>query len=154
MIGGIGLKAKNRGVRCVLPEKGINKLLLALSQMNYECLLLNCFVINKREMILPELLNNLRVTEKFLKGMATAALFELKFLMYPTNTQRKDFDTYKDFLESDCVCCLLYYDCGWLDAYIKDPSVFASVCGLLLNLGVEQFEIITEFNDERESLRL
>lgn len=148
------MKLMRRGMSCGLSNKGINKLLLFLSKKNYTCYLLDCLAIDKREMIIPDYLQDQRATETMLKEMATTSFFEFKFLMYPPNKPCKDFASYETFVESDCICCLLYYDCGWLDVYIKDDVLFEDVYGFLMKLDIEQFEIITDINDKREALSL
>lgn len=143
-----------RGMRCALPSNAINKLLLFFSQMHCEFYIPWCLIINSEDMWLPESLKNYSVTAQYLQEIQNHAIWELVLHMYPAGTSSVSIKNYDDFIHSSCFCCLIYYDCGWLDIYVKESTFFTQLQNQLFKLKVEDFEILTDSNDGRETLSL
>lgn len=148
------MNAKPRGMRCDLPPYGINKLLLFLSQLPGCFYMPWCDKIEKSTQLLPRSLADVYVTAQELRGMEYQAIWELVLHIYPVGAEKACIKTYRDFMDSNCRCCLIYYDCGNLDIYIKEADLFQQIQARLLSLRAEALEFLTDTNDDREALHL
>ena len=88
-----------------------------------------------------------------LRALLVGNVWELDLKIFPPDREPCVMETYEDFLRSGCLCCLLYYDCGDLEVYIRDEPDRAALLALLQNAGVDP-QPITEENDGRERMRL
>ncbi len=74
--------------------------------------------------------------------------------MFPFGVSCEAIETYDEFLKSSCICCLIYYDCGLLDVYVKDSVFLERIREHLIQLGAEDLEFLTDANDGRTALRV
>lgn len=148
------MESAPRGIRCSLPSRAINKLLLYISQLKCEFFIPWYFRITRKETVLPVSAVDYCATSQMIREMACDSIFELVLHMYPPDAAYGQFESYEDFAKSSCVCCLIYYDCGWLDIYVKGDSLRRDIQNHLLLLSAEDMEVLTETNDGREALTL
>lgn len=138
-----------RGISCTLNEGGIQELLLLLAQTSCTFFVPWCSKIDSPKQWLPGHTRDFYLDSEGVCNLTESTIWELVLHMYPTGETAERIETYEDFLKSKCFCCMIYYDCGWLDIYIKDPMLFEQVHNKLLALNAEDFEILTAANDGR-----
>lgn len=143
-----------RGVRCGLSGRAINELLYFLSTIESNFYIPWQLAIESRDMILPKEVRNVIASEQYIRSISKFTIWELELHIYPYGKTHQSFEIYEDFLRSSCICCLIYYDCGWLSIYIKGDELFCQIYDKLLCLQAEDLVILTEGNDSREALHL
>ena len=143
-----------RGLSCELPPKAINRLLQFLSQKPYQFYIPWCDKIETSTQILAKSSGGFYATATDLQEMEHHTIWELELQIYPLECEKDCFETYEDFANSACLCCLIFYDCGQLDVYIKTASLFKHIQDELLTLKAENLTILTSENDAREALHL
>ena len=141
-----------RGISCTLNEGGIQELLLLLAQTSCTFFVPWCSKIDSPKQWLPGDTRDFYLDSQGLCELTQSTIWELVLHMYPAGETAEHIETYEDFLKSKCFCCMIYYDCGWLAIYIKDPMLFEQVHSKLLALKAENFEILTVANDTRTAL--
>ncbi len=82
------------------------------------------------------------------------AIWELVLHIYPVGEEKESIKTYADFIGSNCCCCLIYYDCGYLDIYIKEAGLLQQIRACLAELNAEELQVLTDSNDDRQALLL
>lgn len=143
-----------RGLRCGLPPYAINHILQSLSLEPCRFYIPWCETAETSSQILPKSRRGFFASDTDLQEMAHQAIWELELQLYPSDGEKCCIETYEDFTNSACICCLIYYDCGWLDAYVKDASLFKQIWNELLTLNAEDLTVLTSENDSREVLHL
>ena len=138
-----------RGISCTLESGGIEALLQLLSQVTCTFFSPWCSKIDSPKQWLPGDTRDFYLDSQGLCDLSQSTIWELVLHMYPTGEKAEHIETYEDFLKSKCFCCMIYYDCGWLDIYIKDPMLFEQVYNKFLALNAEDFEILPAANDGR-----
>lgn len=138
-----------RGVTCSLPSMAIGQLLQFLSELEDTFFIPWCDRIQRREEILPKSFRDKVVTASDLRQLAGCSIFELVLHLYPADMPITAIDTYADFLNSHCLCCLIYYDCGILDLYIKEAVFREKILKKLTELNAEELTLLTWENDGR-----
>ena len=141
-----------RGISCTLNEGGIDELLRFLSQISCTFFSPWCSKIDSPKQWLPGDTRDFYLDSQGLCTLAQSTIWELVLHIYPEGETAQKIETYEEFLQSKCFCCMIYYDCGWLDIYIKDPALFEQVHSKLLSLNAEDFEILTATNNGRTAL--
>ena len=138
-----------KGISCLLPDQSVNGLLLHISDLEYDFFSPWCLKIASREMMLPESVKGLAITPSYLRELGHQAIWELVLHVYPMCAPKTEIETYEDFLNSSCLCCMIYYDSGWLDIYIKDDVLFADIQTWLQKLEAKEIVLLTDANDKR-----
>lgn len=148
------MKSQIIGLHCGLPSGGIQRLLLHLSKENASFWVISCDTIRRPDQWLPDHAQGFRVATDQLLELSKLTIWELVLQLYPKGATPAQIETYEDFENSDCLCCLIYYDCGWLDLYVKDPTLLHSIQELLADLPAEDTQMLTAANDGRIALHL
>lgn len=143
-----------RGIECSLYNGSISELLLFLSRMPFSFFVQHCSKIDNNQQRLPRLSNNYYADSQAVEAMAESCIWELVLQMYPIGACASQIETYDDFRNSQCCCCLIFYDCGLLDIYIKDRGLFERIWNKLLLLHAEDMDVISFSNDNRLALHL
>ena len=81
-----------------------------------------------------------------------SAIWEIVIHGYPKGHTPETLEVYEEYLHSSCQMCLIYYDCGYLDIYIKDETRRKLAWDTLINLGAEDMDWLTDENDGRTGL--
>ncbi len=110
--------------------------------------------MDDKDKLLPQFTENIDITKQSLPKFENQELWELILHIYPKGSQRSIINTYGDFLTSNCICCVIYYDCGSLEIYIKSLSLFQQIWDKLTILKAEDMSVITDENDSRTVLHL
>lgn len=76
-------------------------------------------------------------------------IWEMYLHIFPKATDPKHIDNYEEFLESPCRCSVLYYDCGYLEIYVKDVKWREIILNNLRAMETERIDLITDENDDR-----
>lgn len=76
-------------------------------------------------------------------------IWELELQCTPPKTEPFRIKTYQDFSRSLCLCYLLYFDCGYLEIYIKEKCDVEHLKRQLEKIGAQDLCIITDENDAR-----
>lgn len=143
-----------RGIECSLYNGGVEDLLLFLSTKPFDFYIRWCMKIDDKGVNLPKSLSDFQIFPHELKKMAKESIWELVMHIYPVGANRKIIETYDDFMNSSCICCLIFYDCGLLDIYIKELSLRNQLYDLLHSLQAKDIELITDVSDCRTFLSL
>ena len=143
-----------RGIECSLYSGGVEDLLLFLSTKPFDFYIRWCMKIDDENLILPKSSCNFQILPHELKKLARESIWELVLHIYPIGSNREKIETYDDFMNSSCICCLIFYDCGLLDIYTKESSLRDQLYDLLLSLQANDIELITDVSDGRTCLSL
>ena len=143
-----------RGIECSLYNSGVEELLLFLSTKPFDFYVRWCRKIDGNDVIFPKSSCNFQILSHDLKKMAKESIWELVLHIYPVGSNREIIETYDDFKNCSCICCLIFYDCGLLDIYIKESSLRDQLYDLLLSLQAKDIEFITDVSDCRTCLSL
>lgn len=141
-----------RGIECSLFNGGIKDLLLFLSNKPYDFYVRWCMKIDNNRELLPKSSNNYRIFSSDLKKLAKSTIWELVLDIYPMGENSQMIETYDDFINSQCLCCLIFYDCALLDIYVKESTLRDQIYNLLCSLQAKDIEIITDSTDGRTLL--
>ena len=141
-----------RGIECELNSDMIYSFLTFITQEQYNYYVPWCLKSEKNK-LLPQFSEHVFLSSHDIYNyFSTHGLFELVLHIYPQDTQFKTIETYDDFLHSDCLCCLIYYDCGFLDIYIKDHLLFTRIWSFLDANAAENMGVITDENEGRTAI--
>lgn len=143
---------ERRGIRCNLPALAVGQLLLRISKLEYSFYIPWCLSIDRSDQIIPKSFENTIVTALDLAYIAKSSIFELVLHLYVPDSSIRIINNYEDFLQSSCECCLIYYDCGCMDIYIKEDSLFEVIMSELTALKAEELIVLTDLNDGRTVL--
>lgn len=143
-----------RGIECSLYNGRVEELLLFFSNKPFDYYVRRCMKIDDKYVILPKSSYNFCISPHDLKELAKESIWELVLHVYPAGSNGKLIETYDDFVNSACICCLIFYDCGLLDIYIKESSLRDQLYDLLLSLQAKDIELITDVSDGRTCLSL
>ena len=143
-----------RGIECTLYNSAIKEVLLFLANISCDFYIPWCLQIDRKESLIPLGMQIGHISAQGLKRVANCGIWELVLHMFQTGGLYEKIETYSDFRTSACMCCLIYYDCGLLDLYIKDPGLLEKIYNYLLFLGAEEIALITDSSDGRALLHL
>ncbi len=143
-----------RGISCSLYHGAIGNLLQILSKEPFAFFIPWCSRIDHPKMLLPKSSPIYSISASDLAELSTDCIWELVLQMFPFGVSCEAIETYDDFLKSSCICCLIYYDCGLLDVYVKGPVFLERIRKHLIQLGAEDLEFLTDANDGRTALRV
>ena len=141
-----------RGIECALDNGRIEDLLLFLSTKPFDFYVRWCLKSDDNHMVLPKSSQNFYILPKDLKRLAKESVWELVLHLYPFGSDKYTIETYDDYVNSPCVCCVIFYDCGFLDIYSKESYLRDQIYSLLLSLQAEDIEFITDVSDGRTRL--
>ena len=132
-----------RGMKCALDYHRLKDFLKQLPQTNMEVTVPWCLFDE------TVILRNYKASKQDLKTVENHRIWELELQCFFQTADPIDIATYQDFLLSSCVCCLFYFDCGYLEIYVKCPIMFQQFWGCLVDLDAEDLQVITDSNDTR-----
>lgn len=141
-----------RGIECSIFGGEIRKLLFSMADMPFEFYIRWCKKIGSDHSILPKSFTPQWVSSQRLKELAKDSIWELVLHAYPAGASHRTIDTYDDFINSQCACCLIFYDCGLLDLYVRNPSLREHLEDLLQSFQAENIALITDESDGRTGL--
>ena len=132
-----------RGLKCSLDYYDLIVLLRFLSKNDWESFVPWCLLDGFDSLTnLKGFLDDFSLFEKH-------NIWELELQCTPPKTEPINIKTYQDFSGSPCTCYLLYFDCGYLEIYIKEKNDFQQLEEYLMNVGVQDLSTITDENDTR-----
>lgn len=142
-----------RGLECILDSyyNHIGELLRILAVDGYSFYIPWCLLSNHHEIKHPP---NVAVSTNELLQLASATIWELELQIYPAGQAKEDFETYDEFLTSQCQCVLIYYDCGCTELYFKDIAQLQNIWSKLTFIGAENLTLKTDQSDGRTSPHL
>ena len=146
------MKDAIRGIECQLEDSAINGLLFFLAKEPCEFFVPWYSAIYNNGMILPSDTKNFVVDSDDIAVMMNHTIWEMVLHLYPPGAQIAQIETYEDFVKSSCICCLIYYDCGFLDIYVKDPQLLERIREQLISLNATDMVTIRDSNDGRTHL--
>lgn len=140
-----------RGLECMLEEDEMEMFLRFIATRYFSFSVTWCMVNgdDNREHSLTALLSSAR-----LQRLAENELLELVMFAYDKDALPSVIVDYDDFRKSECSVCLIYYDCGVLEAYIKSSEDFIDIWNELELLHAQNMITKTELNDGRSRLCL
>lgn len=143
-----------RGIACSIDNGSVDELLLLLAEESCEFYASWYMGADNKHTILPATAQNLHLSSAALKDLAKNSIWELVLQLYPIGYNYKAIETYLDFQRSLCQCCLIYYDCGFMEVYIKNPALFELIYNKLQQIQAKDIKFITSSNDKRTCLHL
>ena len=143
-----------RGIECSLYNGRVEDLLVFLSNKPFDFYIRWCMKVDDNHMTLPKSSNNFRILPQDLRKLAKESIWELVLYVYPSDSYCQRIETYDDFINSMCICCLIFYDCGLLDIYVKESKLRDELYDLLLFLQAKDLAFITDDSDGRTRLCL
>lgn len=90
--------------------------------------------------------------EDFLKDFSVFQnhrIWELELQCLPSNAIYSETLDYLGFCSSPCICYVLYFDCGYLEIYVKELEDFQTFWDFLVSINAEDLMILTDDNDTR-----
>ena len=132
-----------RGIKCALDYYRLIAFLKQLPQANMVVAVPWCLLDG------TIIMRNYKASKEDLKTVEKHRIWELELQCFFQNSDPIDIATYQDFLLSPCVCYLFYFDCGYLEIYVKCPIMFQQFWGYLMDLDAEDLQVITDRNDTR-----
>ena len=141
-----------RGIECSLDNDRIEDLLLFFCNTNFDFYIQRCMKVDSKRTLLPTLSQNFRISSKDLEKLAKESIWELVLHIYPIGSNMQAIDTYNTFMKSECLCCLIFYDCSLMDLYVKDSMLRNCLYNLLLTLDAKDMSFITDQSDGRTHL--
>ena len=130
------------GIECELSPESIIDLLKFFSQSDYDIHISHCMMIEDGQGLLPLTFTDGQITVNQLIDSKVPAVWELVFHVYPYQSGKRPILTYEDFVFSNCVCCIVYYDCASMDIYIKDSSLHERITDKLIQLDAKNLVMI------------
>ena len=76
---------------------------------------------------------------------------ELSLHFFPLDAQARELRDYADYMESACVCSIMYYDCGMLEIYTKDAEWLRRLKSNISDMHPVSLTYKTDLNDGRVS---
>ena len=76
-------------------------------------------------------------------------VWELELQCISNGATHTKVNDYYEFLCSACSCYLLYFDCGYLEIYVKHHNDFQQFWEYLSTINAEDVLVITDDNDTR-----
>lgn len=143
-----------RGIECTLFNEKIEELLIFLSHELGEFYIPWCLKIDDSQMLLPTSIESCHISANNLIELAKSSIWELVLHIYPISSKYEMIETYDDFIKSACRCCLIFYDCGLMDIYIKGKKLFERIHNKLIALEAGDMRLITDVSDTRTILHL
>lgn len=142
---------KTIGLECTLEEDGTEMFLRFLAAKYHSFSVPWCSINGDNS-------EQFRSTESkspaWVEQLAENALLELVLFAYGKNALHSIIWDYDDFEKSECSACLLYYDCGVLEIYVKSNDEFAAIWNELTLLHAQNMVAKTVRNDGRSKLYL
>lgn len=138
-----------RGVYCLLSggEFDLDRVFRGIDLCRYE---LCSYAMWMKGMVIATLDGELTMSELTDK-LSGYTVEELSVHVFPKGASPRKPDDYADYLRSECVCSLMYYDCGYLEVYAKDREWTAAITENLARMRHDELSHITPENDGRES---
>jgi len=146
-----------RGISCSIYNCSnvIRTILVALSEKYHSFYISWYNAIAKEKTLLPIASEDYIVSSEGLNDMVNATIWDVVLFAFPKDAEIvASFTTYEDYQNSSCECCLIYYDCGELDVYLKDSELLNNMHKLLVEHNAENFVILTDENDRRDTLHI
>lgn len=146
------MKNQIRGIECTANRWVLEQLVQYWGNDEFHFWISSC-------MIYPDLFSkgqpkNLELSYGELDNLVRQNIWELDFKVFDKNSEPEHIMSYDDFLRSGCIFCLLYYDCQFLELYIKRADDYERIRKLLECLGSENLITKTDSSDGREYLHL
>lgn len=138
-----------RGIECSLYNGKVEDLLLFLSNKPFDFYVRWCLKLEGNNGLLPTSSRNFHILPYDLKKLAKESIWELILDIYPVGLNKQTIETYDDYINSPCVCCLILYDCGLMDIYVKESNLRNQLYNLLLSLQAKDIAFITDRSDCR-----
>lgn len=140
---------KALGIACVLNMYTFNQILRLLAKEAYELYVPWCSRIDAPYMRLPHNSRIGHITALELGVIAEQSIWEMVLSMYPIGKSDDTIETYNDYKKSECVCYIIYYDCGIFEAYIKDLDLMEKLYETLSASSATSLSFITDENNSR-----
>ena len=139
------------GIDCSISDSAIQEVLHFLSCKSFDFFVYECMMVTKN-VLLPQTTWNFSISPENLKELSKETLWEFVLHIYPINAKRENIETFDNYMQSQCVCCLIYYDCGFLEVYSKDAALRQELYELLVSLKATELEFITDDSVHRTLL--
>lgn len=139
------------GLECTLEEAGMEMFLQFLATRYFSFSVPWCIVNgnDNGKHNASALLSSTR-----LQRLAENDFLELVLFAYGKGALQSVIVDYDDFRKSECSVCLIYYDCGMLELYIKSNEDFTAIWNELVLLHAQNMVTKTTSNDGRSKLYL
>ena len=134
------------GLKCGLEDGQLQDMLCWFAEKDYDVLVYDIYKIDNKSSIMPISYKNISIHSSGLKEFFHSTIWEMVMYIYPPGAEKQAIDTYEDYVNSQCVGCVIYYDCGYLEVYTKDVPLLHEIDALASAWNVEEKSLITESN--------
>lgn len=141
------------GLECTLEDNGTEMFLQFLSTM-YSSFSVPWCMVNGNDNNNGEYSPTTLLSSAWLERLAENEILELVLFAYAKDALPSVIVDYDDFWKSECRLCLIYYDCGVLEVYIKNKEDFIAIWNELVLLHAQNMVTKTALNDGRSKLCL
>lgn len=138
------------GVQCELSDYGELNLTSVFQGINlHQYNLFSYSMLSEGSKIITN--NGSCVTPESLMSISDSkcAIWELSMYVFPKCSLPRQITDYIDYLNSECICCLLYYDCKYLEVYAKSQEWITIIADNLSHMKYNELSSITSDNDVR-----
>lgn len=140
-----------RGIQCTL-DAPVLAFVKTILQWPLEFYVSWCLKVDTHNKYIPGNYTDFYLCPNNIGFLEKSAIWEIVIHGYLAGHSPETLDLYEEYLYSPCQMCLIYYDCGYLDIYIKDETRRKSAWDTLVALGAEDLEWLTDENDRRTGL--
>ena len=104
---------------------------------------------------MAEICTSIRLRSDFPAGSTNTFYGEIRnrrtvAAFFPRDAQPRELWDYSDYMESSCVCSILYYDCNFLEIYVKDTALLQMLKRNIGGMYPISLTYKTNLNDDRE----
>lgn len=124
------------GYECSLNDGGISKLLQYFATLHFDYYVPWLSAISNNKENLPSTTKNMCINADELYNIAPKSIWEIELCIYPSGEKKEYFETYDQYVKSNCIACLIFYDCKLLDIYAKSEikeDIYKQLCRINAN---------------------
>ena len=141
------------GYECSLNDGGISELLRYFATLRFDYYIPWLSAISNNTENLPSIIKNICIDADELYHIAQKSIWEMELCIYPSGEKKKFFRTYDQYMRSNCIACLIFYDCQLLDAYTKS-GIREDIYTQLREINANQLIAIRDNGNHREIMHI
>ena len=96
------------GLECVLKDGLLQDMLCWFAEKDYDVLVYDIYKIDNKSSIMPISYKNISIHSSSLKEFFHSTIWEMVMYIYPPGAEKQAIDTYEDYVNSQCVGCVIY----------------------------------------------
>lgn len=141
------------GIECEVDTTNFSKILQHFASLPYSFYISNYMGISDKHTIMPETRKSFYASLQQLESMSSHCIWEITLQLWPSAEKVTQLRTFTDYLNSDCMGAIIYYDCNYLEIYLKRYDELSSTIEILEQLGATMITEISESSKTGDGLR-